>query len=288
MPSTAAGRHPEQRTTAHRARLLQPAACRGGRPLVVGHRGNSSVAPQNTLAAFEAAARAGSDAIELDVHLTADRQVVVLHDDVVDETTDGTGRVDGLTLAEVRALDAGSSFSRAFAGQRVPTFAEVARFAVAHPGVGLLVELKGVWSVEDVLLVTKQVDDAGLADRVLVQSFWPPTVAALRDAAGHLDRALLLALHPDSLAELVEVCADLGVVACNPEVALLAHEPGLVGTLHGAGLRVHVWTANTTDEWDDLLVQGVDGIMTDRPDRLAGWLDARFEDPRRVSLAPRP
>ncbi|WP_264029472.1 glycerophosphodiester phosphodiesterase [Cellulosimicrobium sp. SH8] len=278
MPSTAAGRPPEQRTTPHPARLLQPAADRGGRPLVVGHRGNSSVAPQNTLAAFEAAARAGADAIELDVHLTADRQVVVLHDDVVDETTDGTGRVDGLTLAEVRALDAGSSFSRAFAGQRVPTFQEAARLVAARPGLGLLVELKGVWTVEDTLLVTKQVDDAGLAGRVLVQSFWPPTVAALRDAAGHLDRALLLALHPDSLGELVSVCADLGVVACNPEVALLAHEPGLVDTLHEAGLRVHVWTANTTDEWDDLLVQGVDGIMTDRPDRLTGWLDARFED----------
>ncbi|KZM76973.1 glycerophosphodiester phosphodiesterase [Cellulosimicrobium sp. I38E] len=257
--------------------MLRPAADRGGRPLVVGHRGNSSVAPQNTLAAFEAAWRAGADAIELDVHLTADRQVVVLHDDVVDETTDGTGRVDGLTLSQVRELDAGSSFSRAFAGQRVPTFAEVTRFAVARPGIGLLVELKGVWPVEDVVLVTQQVDDAGIADRVVVQSFWPPTVAALRDAAGHLDRALLLALHPDSLAELVEVCADLGVVACNPEVALLAHEPGLVETLRGAGLRVHVWTANTSDEWDDLLTQGVDAIMTDRPDRLVGWLDARFD-----------
>ncbi|MFE6234436.1 glycerophosphodiester phosphodiesterase [Cellulosimicrobium sp. NPDC057862] len=276
MPPTSPGRSRDQRTT-HPSPLLRPAADRGGRPLVVGHRGNSSVAPQNTLAAFEAAWRAGADAIELDVHLTADRRVVVLHDDVVDETTDGTGRVDGLTLSQVRALDAGSSFSRAFAGQRVPTFAEVTRLVAQRPGLDVLVELKGVWSVEDVLLVTQQIDDAGLDDRVLVQSFWPPTVAALRDAAGHLDRALLLALHPDSLAELVEVCADLGVVACNPEVALLAHEPGLVETLHGAGLRVHVWTANTTDEWDDLLTQGVDGIMTDRPDRLVGWLDARFD-----------
>ncbi|MBN0039320.1 glycerophosphodiester phosphodiesterase [Cellulosimicrobium cellulans] len=276
MPPPSPGRSPGRPTTSPSS-LLRPAADRRGRPLVVGHRGNSSVAPQNTLAAFEAAWRAGADAIELDVHLTADRQVVVLHDDVVDETTDGTGRVDGLTLAEVRALDAGSSFSRAFAGQRVPTFAEVTRLVVERPGLDVLVELKGVWTVEDVLLVTRQVDDAGLADRVLVQSFWPPTVAALRDAAGHLDRALLLALHPDSLAELVEVCAELGVVACNPEVALLAHEPGLVETLHGAGLRVHVWTANTTDEWDDLVIQGVDAIMTDRPDRLVGWLDARFD-----------
>ncbi len=260
---------------APRPRLLEPVADRGGRPLVVAHRGNSSVAPQNTLAAFESAWRTGADAIELDVHLTADRQVVVLHDDVVDETTDGTGRVGDLSLDAVRALDAGASFSRAYAGQRVPTFEDVVRLVAERPGVELLVELKGIWSVEDALLVTKQVDDADLADRVVVQSFWPPTVAALRDAASHLDRALLLSLQPDGLAELVAVCADLGAVACNPEVALLAQVPDLVATLHEAGLRVHVWTANTADEWDDLLRQGVDGIMTDRPDRLGGWLDAR-------------
>ena len=217
------------------------------------------------------------------------------HADVVDETTDGTGRVDGLTLAQVRALDAGSSFARAFAGQRVPTFEEAARFVAERPGLELLVELKGVWSTDDAALVTGVVDAAGIGERVVVQSFWPPTVAALRaaaprlvaarlrarlpscgvpgarargqsrwpppvaarrDAAPHLDRALLLALHPDSLGELVAVCADLGVVGCHPEVALLAHEPGIVETLRDAGLRVHVWTADTPDEWDDLLVQG--------------------------------
>jgi glycerophosphoryl diester phosphodiesterase len=262
---------------APRPRLLEPVADRGGRPLVVAHRGNSSVAPQNTLAAFESAWRAGAQAIELDVHLTADRRVVVLHDDVVDETTDGTGRVGDLTLDAVRALDAGASFSRAYRGQRVPTFEEVTRLVAERPGIELLVELKGVWSVEDALVVTKQVDDAGLADRVVVQSFWPPTVAALREAAGHLDRALLLSLRLDDLAELVAVCADLGVVACNPEVVLLEQVPGLVDVLHDAGLRVHVWTANTTHDWDALLRRGVDGIMTDRPDRLAGWLDARLD-----------
>jgi glycerophosphoryl diester phosphodiesterase len=247
----------------------------GARPRVVAHRGNSSVAPQNTLAAFEAAWRAGADAIELDVRLTADRHVVVIHDDVVDETTDGTGRVGELTLEAVRALDAGATFSRAFAGQRVPRFDEVTRLVAERPGVDLLVELKGVWSAQDVLLVTKQVDDAGLAGRVVVQSFWPQTVAALRDAAGHLERALLLALRPDSDDELLAVCADLGVVACNPEVALLADEPGLVGTLHDAGLRTFVWTANEPTAWADLLDLGVDAVVTDQPDRLAGWLAGR-------------
>ncbi|WP_255371675.1 glycerophosphodiester phosphodiesterase family protein [Cellulosimicrobium sp. CUA-896] len=99
------------------------AARRPGTPLVVAHRGNSAVAPQNTLAAFEAAWRGGAGSIELDVQLTADGQVVVIHDDTVDATTDGTGALAGLRLADVRALDAGSWFSPAFVGQRVPTFA---------------------------------------------------------------------------------------------------------------------------------------------------------------------
>ena len=78
---------------------------------VIAHRGNSAVAPQNTLAAFEAAWRAGAGSIELDVQLTADGEVVVIHDDTVDATTDGTGALAGLSLADVRALDAGSWFS---------------------------------------------------------------------------------------------------------------------------------------------------------------------------------
>lgn len=269
-----------------RPRLLVPLADRSGRPAVVAHRGSSSVAPQNTLAAFEAAWRAGADAVELDVHLTADRRVVVLHDERVDATTDGTGAVADLPLDAVRSLDAGSWFSPAFAGQRVPTFEEVLGLLATRPGTDLLVELKGVWSPDDARLVTKEVDAAGMAGRVVVQSFWPPTVAALRDAAPHLARGLLLALRPDSTDELLEVCAGLGVAACNPERDLLGREPGLVEVLHGAGLAVHVWTAD--DAWSDLLDLGVDGIVTNRPDRLAGWLDARSVGRPRGRSGPGP
>jgi len=123
-----------------------------------------------------------------------------------------------------------------------------------------------------------------MAGRVVVQSFWPPTVAALRDAAPHLARGLLLALRPDSTDELLDVCAGLGVVACNPERELLGREPGLVEVLHGAGLAVHVWTAD--DAWSDLLDLGVDGIVTNRPDRLAGWLDGRLVGRPREGAGP--
>lgn len=177
---------------------------------VVAHRGNSSVAPQNTLAAFEAAWRAGADAIELDVQLTADRQVVVIHDDTVDATTDGTGPVAGLTLAQVRALDAGGWFSPAFAGQRVPAFDEVVGLLLDRPGIDLLCEVKGAWTPDEAALVTEPL----LAD------------------------------------------------------------PGFVARQHALGREVTVWTLDEPWMWRTAADLYVDGVITDRPDRLRGWLAA--------------
>lgn len=241
------------------------------RPLVVAHRGNSAVAPQNTLAAFESAWRAGADSVEIDVQLTADGEVVVIHDDTVDATTSGTGALAGLDLADVRALDAGSWFAAAYAGQRVPTFAEVVELLLARPGMALLLEVKGSWTMDQVRRLTEPLRDAGLTDRVVAQSFWPETVAALRDADPGLRRGLLVAsLEEDLLAR----CAGLEVMTCNPLGTLLVEDPGLVGRLHDAGVQVAVWTLNEPDQWAEAVRLGVDGIITDRPDRLVGWLDA--------------
>ncbi len=112
----------------------------GSPPRLVGHRGASEVAPENTLASFERARRDGADIVELDVRLTADGQVVAIHDDTVDRTTDGTGRVSAMTLAELRALDAGSWFGPDFAGEPIPTLTEVLDWAQGR--VGLFLELK--------------------------------------------------------------------------------------------------------------------------------------------------
>lgn len=241
-------------------------------PQVIAHRGNSSVAPQNTLAAFEAAWRAGADAIEIDVQLTADGDVVVIHDDTVDATTSGSGAVADLERSAIRALDAGSWFSPAFAGQRVPTFAEVIDLLQRRPGIGLLLELKGSWTVEGVRRVTGPLRFAGLTDRVVGQSFWPETVAALRDADPGLRRGLLVASLDD---DLLAWCAELDVVTCNPLGTLLVEDPGLVRRLHDDGRAVSVWTLNEPAHWSAAVGLGVDGVITDRPDRLAGWLSAR-------------
>lgn len=256
---------------------------------VVAHRGNSWVAPENTLAAFEAAWRAGASSIELDVHLTADREVVVIHDDTVDATTDGSGPVGGLSLAAIRGLDAGAWFGPGFAGQRVPTFGEVLGFLAERAGIELLLELKGSWSTDDARLVTEPLAAAGLTGRVVGQSFWPGTVAALAEVAPDLRRGLLVLetaaalaeLPPDvrrlvpdapTTAALVELCRELGVVTCNPYGPLLARQPDLVPALHAAGLQVMVWTLDEEADWAAARAAGVDAVITNRPDRLAGWL----------------
>ncbi|MEV7973046.1 glycerophosphodiester phosphodiesterase family protein [Cellulomonas sp. NPDC089187] len=242
-------------------------------PTVIAHRGNSSVAPQNTLAAFEAAWRSGAGSIELDVQLTADGQVVIIHDDTADATTDGTGPISAMDLARVRQLDAGSWFSPAYAGQRVPTLAEVVDFLLRRPDIDLLLEIKGSWTVEQVRLVTDPLADAGLFDRVIGQSFWPETVAALAEAAPSLRRGLLV-FGVESVDQLLDQCAALGVVTCNPAGPLLVQYPDLVERLHGAGLQTMVWTLDEPEHWAQARTLGVDAIITDRPDRLLGYLAA--------------
>jgi glycerophosphoryl diester phosphodiesterase len=204
----------------------------------------------------------------------------VIHDETVDATTDGTGKVSALTSDEVLGLDAGSRFSPVFKGQRVPTLAQVLGVLARHPGTDLLLELKGSWNAEQVERITATVAAAGFDGRVLVQSFRPGTVATVRDVAPHLPRGLLVSFDAPGLLRL---CERLRVVACNPSVSTVAGSPRLVSRLHAAGLRVMSWTANDPAAWTTLVDTddgaGVDAVITDRPERLAGWLAGRSDRP---------
>ncbi|WP_432497915.1 glycerophosphodiester phosphodiesterase [Kineococcus gypseus] len=284
------------------------------RPLVVAHRGYSAVAPENTLAAFEAALRAGADLLELDVHLDAAGVPVVLHDGNLERTTDVTGPVGSAPVQRLREADAGSWFSPAFAGQRVPTLAAVAELTARHGGAGLLVELKGGWSTAGAARVADVVRAAGLGAASVLQSFERATVAALRDAAPDLRRALLV-LHPgedltgaeltaryveamrdpftalcsapgQARARAEEARAELGVVACNPFAGAVAARPEVVAEYHAAGVATHPWTVDDPVLWAELVRAGVDGIITNDPARLRGWLDARAEGPTAQDVPP--
>ncbi|WP_370375593.1 glycerophosphodiester phosphodiesterase [Isoptericola sp. 178] len=242
------------------------------RPVVVAHRGYSAVAPQNTFAAFDAAWRAGAPALELDVRLSADGVPVVIHDPVVDRVTDGSGAVADLDVHTLQGLDAGGPFSSAFAGQRIPLLQDVLAFLAARPGMDLLCEYKGPWTTEQVAPTTSAIDAVGLAGRCIVQGFHRGTVAALREAAPHLPRGLLCEEVP---ADLLDAAAELDVVTVNPAVASVLTDPALVPRAQAAGRRVMPWTANSSREWELLLDAGVDGVVTDRPGELRGWLSGR-------------
>ncbi|WP_277207819.1 glycerophosphodiester phosphodiesterase [Isoptericola croceus] len=251
---------------------LLPDAPHPSGPVVVAHRGYCAVAPQNTLAAFEAAWRAGAPALELDVRRTADGVPVVIHDPIVDRVSDGVGAVEALDAAAVRGLDAGSRFSPVYGGQRIPTFAEAITFLAARPGMDLLCEYKGLWASEELAPTIAAIDAAGLAGRTVVQGFSQETVEALRTAAPHLPRGFLCDAAP---ADLFAVAERLEVVTVNPSVAAVLADPGLVTTAHSRGMRVMPWTSNETSEWEGLVAAGVDAIITDRPGELRGWLAGR-------------
>ncbi|WP_432508107.1 glycerophosphodiester phosphodiesterase [Kineococcus esterisolvens] len=258
-------------------------------PLVIAHRGYSAVAPENTLAAFEAALRCGADLVETDAHPAADGSAVLIHDADVDATTGGRGRVADLGAADLARLDAGSWFSPAYRGQRVPLLADLLDLLTDHPGAQLLLELKGEWSTEHVTSALADVRGAGAVDQVVVQSFETGTLARVQEVAPEVRRAVLVEEPAaDALAQGRALRRDLGVVACNPGVASLVARPGAVAELHAAGLAVWPWTVDEPVLWRALTDAGVDGVITNRPDGLRGWLEARADvrpDPAELLVA---
>lgn len=241
-------------------------------PTIIGHRGASSEAPENTLAAFDAAVDAaaresgpGAPAwIELDLQHTADGEVVVIHDDELDRTTSGQGAVSARTSAELRTLDAGTWFDATFAGQRIPTLAELAEWIAANPTARVLVEYKGAWSPQQITPTVAIFEAAGVGERLVLQSFDPTTVRSLQLRAG--DYALGLLIDETVHYPELEIAELLGVSAVNPYWRRALAEPDLVRAVHERlGAQMAVWTPDEPVDWDALAAAGVDAIITNRP-----------------------
>jgi glycerophosphoryl diester phosphodiesterase len=243
------------------------------RTLVIAHRGASAAAPPNTLAAFEKAVELGADAVELDVHLSADGVPVVIHDATVDATTDGSGRVANLKLAQLKRLDAGSHFDPVFAGEHIPTLEEVLEAIGKH--LLLNIELKSS-SLRDNGLeraVIAQVGQRGLSDRVLLSSFNPFSLRRAKRIAPHIPVGLLyepdlpLPLRRAWLAPLVPHEAR------QPKHTMVdAH---YMVWARRRGYRVNVWTVDDPDEMRRLISLGVDGIITNVPDVMCRALQSQ-------------
>ena len=177
--------------SASAAQLMGPLRQPGEAAFIAAHRGDRAQAPENTLPAYEAAVTSGSDFLETDLQLTADGYAVLMHDRTVDRTTDGSGAVADLTLAQIRALDAGSWYDPSFAGTGVPTFADFLDVLATAPHVTALVELKSAWTVDDVTPLLRGIYFRGLQDRVVFASFSPSTLDALQAADPVIPRVLI-------------------------------------------------------------------------------------------------
>lgn len=226
------------------------------------HRGASAYAPENTIEAFLLAAEQGAHGVELDVQLSADGELVVIHDETIDRTSDGTGTVAAMSLAELREHDYANGMD-GFGGVAIPTLAEV--FEALRPtALAVNVELKNGINfypgIEKAALAA--IDASGMRERVLVSSFNHYSLKTLQQ----LDRDVPLGLlFAEGLYLPWEYAADFGAAAIHPCLPFL-QVPGVVEYAHQAGVAVNVWTVDEREHLEQCVALGVDAIITNRPD----------------------
>ena len=238
--------------------------------MVIAHRGFSSAAPENTLAAFQKAIEIGSDMIELDVQLSKDGNLVVLHDDTLERTTNGQGRVVDYTLQELKKLDAGSWFGEQFSGERIPTLKEV--LELARGRVLVNIEIKhpdhGQYPITDLAgQALKEVKNAGVIDRVIFSSFNP---AALEWIKKNEPRVWVALLYHRTWNSIVEVTGGKEYSILNLRNSYLTKTR--INKIHQEGLKVNVYTVNSEEELEQFVRWSVDGIITNHADRLISIL----------------
>lgn len=218
------------------------------------HRGQSGELPENTLAAFQNAVELGADWLELDVQMSQDGQLVVIHDETVERTTTGSGRVADLTLAELRALDAGN-------GAQIPTFQEVIEFARAA-GVPIMPEAKSPHRYPGLeAKMIEEITAAGYADQTVIQSFDAAALARIRALNPTISICALHGIGHFWLGDPQPANAD--IVAPLAEMVILY--PWMIRQAHQAGHRVFAWfgVAEHPLVMQLLLALGVDGLMVD-------------------------
>jgi glycerophosphoryl diester phosphodiesterase len=236
----------------------------------IAHRGASGHAPENTMAAFRLAVELGARFIETDLQLTRDARVIAIHDLTLDRTTSGKGPVHSLPLDQIRTLDAGAWFgdrgAESYLGERVPTLEEILDFAKEHDVIFYL-EIKSgsAWGIENVVVAVLR--DHNASARVVILSFEPSAL----DSIHRLDPTMMtgfLCEHPSG--DLVERTVRAGARQLVARGDLIT--PAVIEKAHHAGLQVVAWTINEPEQMRRLIETGVDGIITDYPDRLLGIL----------------
>ncbi|MEE9120122.1 MAG: glycerophosphodiester phosphodiesterase [Syntrophobacteria bacterium] len=252
------------------------------RPLVMAHRGGAGLWPENTMYGFERAVDLGADVLETEIQSTADNILVLMHDSTVDRTTNGSGPISAFTLEKLKTLDAGynwtadggQTFPFRGSGITVPTLEEV---FTALPTVRINIDIKQEKSslLESLCKTIRTFD---MVDRVMVASFSSKVLKAFRrdcpevtTSAGTGEVALFFVMNLVFLGAVYRpACQAFQVPEYSSGLRVLTKR--FVKTAHGLNLAVHVWTINETTDMQRLLELGVDGIITDYPDRLISLL----------------
>jgi len=230
---------------------------------IFAHRGSSGTHPENTPAAFTEALRIGVDGIEFDVHLSKDQELIIMHDERVDRTTDGTGAIIDLTLKELKELSAGASFHEQFADERIPTLTETLDLITGD--VMLNIHVKA-YDYSREALTQKVVQE--LTERQLWQRAFIASDAETIKLAKSLNPSAVLCnlTRQGSPVEYVEFSAELGCQIIQPSHTITT--PELVEAAHERGIRANVFYADEVEEMKKLIKLGVDGILTNFPARL--------------------
>lgn len=234
--------------------------------MVIAHRGFSGAAPENTLAAFQKAIEIGSDMIELDVQLSKDGNLVVLHDENLERTTNGRGRVVDSTLQELKKLDAGSWFGEQFSGAKIPTLSEVLDLAKGRVLVNIEIKhpAHGQYPITELAdQAFEEVKKAGMVNGVIFSSFNPSALEWIKNNEPRVRVALLYHRDWNSLPE---ITAAKGYLVLNLRHTYLTKTK--IAKIHREGMKVNVYTVNSEEELVKFVRWSADGIITNHPHRL--------------------
>ena len=239
---------------------------------VYAHRGYSGRFPENTMLAFKEAAKTGCYGIELDVQLTKDGQLVVIHDERIDRTTDGTGYVRDYTLEEIRRFNAAASWNGKFGFQPIPTFEEYCQWAAGEKLVTNIELQTGVYYYEGIEEKTlEMVRKYGLTDRVLFSSFLHSSITILRKLAPEIKCGALV--ENDGLGNPGYYCEKMDFQCFHPGWMCLPKED--VDSCKAHGIELNVWTVNDMDVLERLVEWEVDGLISNFPAVCMAYVESR-------------
>ena len=239
---------------------------------VMAHRGYSGMYPENTMLAFEKAVEAGADGIELDVHKTKDGVLVVHHDERVDRTTDGTGRICDLTFEELRRFNAAARWNGKFGFQPIPSFEEYCAWATNQTlFTNIEIKTDNTFYPNIEQEVWDMICKYGLQDRVMFSSFNHVTLLKLREIAPSVDVGALVLEDGMVRVRPGDYCRESGFQAWHPAFASLNDEN--VANCKAAGIAVNVWTVNDMAALEKLHAWNCEGVITNFPGIAKSWLD---------------